>query len=98
MNANYIRARLAGAYDLPDHDERTCMHEALFSAKRQKAQGVKALDIAKRLIDYGYHPPTMYFPLVVEEALLVGPDGVRIQGDHRRLLRCYARDRAGSRE
>ena len=49
------------------------MHEALFSAKRQKAQGVKALDIAKRLIDYGYHPPTMYFPLVVEEALLVEP-------------------------
>jgi glycine dehydrogenase subunit 2 len=72
VNANYIRARLGGRYDLA-HDERTCMHEALFSAKRQKAQGVKALDIAKRLIDYGYHPPTMYFPLVVEEALLVEP-------------------------
>jgi glycine dehydrogenase subunit 2 len=72
VNANYIRARLGGAYDLA-HEERTCMHEALFSAKRQKAHGVKALDIAKRLIDYGYHPPTMYFPLVVEEALLVEP-------------------------
>ncbi len=72
LNANYVRARLAPAYDLA-HDERTCMHEALFSARRQKAHGVKALDIAKRLIDYGYHPPTMYFPLVVDEALLVEP-------------------------
>ena len=73
LNANYIRARLRDAYDLA-HDERTCMHEALFSAKKQKAQaGVKALDIAKRLIDYGYHPPTMYFPLVVDEALLIEP-------------------------
>jgi glycine dehydrogenase subunit 2 len=72
LNANYIRARLRDAYDLA-HEERTCMHEALFSAKKQKAHGVKALDIAKRLIDYGYHPPTMYFPLVVEEALLIEP-------------------------
>jgi len=72
LNANYIRARLAPAYDLA-HDERTCMHEALFSARRQKAHGVKALDVAKRLIDFGFHPPTMYFPLVVEEALLIEP-------------------------
>ncbi len=72
LNANYVRVRLKDAYDLA-HDERTCMHEALFSAKKQKAFGVKALDIAKRLIDYGYHPPTMYFPLVVEEALLIEP-------------------------
>jgi|CXWL01.1.fsa_nt_gi glycine dehydrogenase subunit 2 len=72
LNANYLRARLAPAYDLA-HEDRTCMHEALFSARRQKAHGVKALDIAKRLIDYGYHPPTMYFPLVVEEALLIEP-------------------------
>ncbi len=73
LNANYIRARLRDAYYLA-HEERTCMHEALFSAKKQKAQaGVKALDIAKRLIDYGYHPPTMYFPLVVDEALLIEP-------------------------
>ena len=72
LNANYIRARLAPAYDLA-HEERTCMHEALFSARRQKAHGVKALDVAKRLIDFGFHPPTMYFPLVIEEALLVEP-------------------------
>jgi glycine dehydrogenase subunit 2 len=71
LNANYIQVRLRDAYDLA-HD-RGCMHEALFSAKRQRAHGVKALDIAKRLIDYGYHPPTMYFPLVVDEALLVEP-------------------------
>jgi len=72
LNANYVQARLRDAYELP-HD-RTCMHETLFSARRQKARNnVKALDIAKRLIDYGFHPPTMYFPLVVDEALLVEP-------------------------
>jgi glycine dehydrogenase subunit 2 len=72
LNANYVRVRLSSAYD-PAHGERTCMHEALFSARRQKARGVKALDVAKRLIDYGYHPPTMYFPLVIDEALLIEP-------------------------
>jgi glycine dehydrogenase subunit 2 len=71
VNANYVRSRLSAAYELAHH--RTCMHEALFSAKRQKAHGVNALDIAKRLIDFGYHPPTMYFPLVVDEALLIEP-------------------------
>ena len=49
------------------------MHEALFSAKRQKSRGVRTLDIAKRMIDYGYHPPTVYFPLVVDEAMLIEP-------------------------
>ncbi len=71
LNANYVQARLRGAYDLA-HD-RTCMHEVLFSGKRQKAQGAKTLDIAKRMIDYGYHPPTIYFPLVVDEALMIEP-------------------------
>jgi glycine dehydrogenase subunit 2 len=71
LNANYVQARLMGAYDLA-HD-RTCMHEVLFSGARQKAQGAKTLDIAKRMIDYGYHPPTIYFPLVVEEALMIEP-------------------------
>ena len=59
LNANYVQARLRGAYELA-HD-RTCMHEVLFSGRRQKAQGAKTLDIAKRMIDYGYHPPTIYF-------------------------------------
>ncbi len=71
LNANYVQARLRGAYDLA-HD-RTCMHEVLFSGSRQKAQGAKTLDIAKRMIDYGYHPPTIYFPLVVDEALMIEP-------------------------
>jgi glycine dehydrogenase subunit 2 len=71
LNANYIQARLRAAYDLA-HD-RTCMHEVLFSGRRQKAQGAKTLDIAKRMIDYGYHPPTIYFPLVVDEALMIEP-------------------------
>jgi glycine dehydrogenase subunit 2 len=71
LNANYVQARLRDAYELA-HD-RTCMHEVLFSGRRQKAQGAKTLDIAKRMIDYGYHPPTIYFPLVVEEALMIEP-------------------------
>jgi glycine dehydrogenase subunit 2 len=71
LNANYVQARLRDAYELA-HD-RTCMHEVLFSGRRQKAQGARTLDIAKRLIDYGYHPPTIYFPLVVDEALMIEP-------------------------
>ena len=71
LNANYVQSRLRDAYDLA-HDRR-CMHEVLFSGARQKAQGAKTLDIAKRMIDYGYHPPTIYFPLVVDEALMIEP-------------------------
>jgi len=71
LNANYVQARLRGAYDLA-HD-RGCMHEVLFSGRRQKAQGARTLDIAKRMIDYGYHPPTIYFPLVVDEAMMIEP-------------------------
>jgi len=71
VNANYVRARLKGAYHLPY--DRPCLHEVVFSALRQRAKGVKALDIAKRLIDYGFHPPTMYFPLIVPEALMIEP-------------------------
>lgn len=71
LNANYVQARLRDAYDLA-HD-RTCMHEVLFSGRRQKAQGARTLDIAKRMIDYGYHPPTVYFPLVVDEAMMIEP-------------------------
>jgi glycine dehydrogenase subunit 2 len=71
LNANYILARLRDRYDLPYPGP--CMHEVIFSARRQKRQGVRALDIAKRLLDYGYHPPTIYFPLIVEEALMIEP-------------------------
>ncbi|MCX5750622.1 MAG: aminomethyl-transferring glycine dehydrogenase subunit GcvPB, partial [Candidatus Saganbacteria bacterium] len=72
LNANYMMKRLKDYYFLKQ--DRTCQHEFVLSAKWQKEKyGVKALDIAKRLIDYGYHPPTIYFPLIVEEALMIEP-------------------------
>jgi len=71
LNANYIRAKLQGHYDLP-HPQ-TCMHECVFSASRQAAAGVTAKDVAKALIDRGFHPPTVYFPLTVPEALMIEP-------------------------
>ena len=72
LNANYVMEGLRGVYDLPY--DRRCMHEVVLSAANLKSEcGVTALDVAKRLIDYGVHPPTMYFPLVVDEALMVEP-------------------------
>jgi glycine dehydrogenase subunit 2 len=71
LNANYIRARLKDAYHLPF--ETDSLHEVVFSHKHQKEHGVTALDIAKRIMDYGFHPPTMYFPLIVEGALMIEP-------------------------
>ena len=72
INANYILSQLKGYYDLPY--DRLCMHEVVFSARNLKRDhGVSALDVAKRLIDYGIHPPTMYFPLIVDEALMIEP-------------------------
>jgi len=72
LNANYVMNRLKEHYYLAY--DRTCQHEFVISAKWQKEKfGVKALDIAKRLIDYGFHPPTIYFPLIVEEALMIEP-------------------------
>ena len=72
LNANYVLARLKDAYELPY--DRLCMHEFVLSARNLKRDyGVTALDIAKRLMDYGYHPPTIYFPLVVPEALMIEP-------------------------
>lgn len=72
LNANYIKERLKPYFDLPY--ERICMHECVFSGRRQVAEsGVHTSDIAKRLIDFGYHPPTIYFPLIVPEALMIEP-------------------------
>jgi glycine dehydrogenase subunit 2 len=72
LNANYLLARLKGAYDLPF--DRLCMHEFVLSARSlKKEQGITALDVAKRLMDYGFHPPTIYFPLIVPEALMIEP-------------------------
>jgi len=72
LNANYVLARLKDAYELPF--DRLCMHEFVLSARRLKRDhGATALDVAKRLMDYGFHPPTIYFPLIVAEALMVEP-------------------------
>ncbi len=71
LAANYCLASLKEAYDSPFN--RYCMHECVLTSKKQKPYGVKTLDIAKRLLDYGYHPPTIYFPLIVEEALMIEP-------------------------
>jgi len=72
LNANYLKEKLKAYYYLPY--DRTCMHEVVFSGRRQKAKGVATLDIAKRLLDYGLHPPTVYFPLIVDEALMTEPN------------------------
>ncbi len=72
LNANYIKARLKDV--LPAAHDRPCMHECVLTAEKYKREfGVRALDISKRLIDYGFHPPTNYFPLIVPEALMIEP-------------------------
>ncbi len=71
LNANYIKEKLKPYYDLPY--SQLCKHECVFSASKQAEHGVHAIDIAKALIDRGYHPPTMYFPLTVPEALMIEP-------------------------
>jgi len=73
LNANYIQARLKPYYDLAF--DRPCMHECVFSGTRQvRESGVHTSDIAKRLLDYGYHPPTIYFPLIAPEAIMIEPN------------------------
>jgi glycine dehydrogenase subunit 2 len=72
LNANYVAALLRATW--PIAQDRPCMHEAVFSDKTLEAEtGVKTLDVAKRLIDHGFHPPTVYFPLVVKGALMIEP-------------------------
>lgn len=71
LNANYMMRRLEPYFDLPFN--RHCKHEFVLSGKRQKKLGVRTLDIAKRLLDFGYHPPTIYFPLNVEECIMIEP-------------------------
>jgi glycine dehydrogenase subunit 2 len=79
LNANYIRHNLREFYEIPY--DRLCKHEFVASAVKQKKEdGVTALDVAKRLIDYGYHPPTIYFPLIVEEALMIEPTETETKG------------------
>ncbi|RJR40988.1 MAG: glycine dehydrogenase subunit 2 [Desulfobacteraceae bacterium] len=71
LNANYVKEKLKGAFHLPF--DRPCMHECVFSDRLQRAQKVMTLDVAKRLMDYGFHPPTIYFPLVVDGAIMIEP-------------------------
>jgi glycine dehydrogenase subunit 2 len=72
LNANWIRRRLTDSYDVPF--DRPCMHEVVLSVRGLKqAHGVRALDVAKRLLEEGFHSPTVYFPLIVEEALMIEP-------------------------
>ena len=84
LNANYLKERLKGtlhlAYDRP------CMHECVFSDRDQHAAGIATLDMAKRLMDYGYHPPTIYFPLVVPGAIMIEPTETETKEDLDRFV------------
>jgi glycine dehydrogenase subunit 2 len=71
LNANYIRKKLEASYQIAYNEP--CMHECIFTDRLQHKYGVSTLDIAKRLLDYGFHPPTIYFPLVVSGALMIEP-------------------------
>lgn len=71
LNANYLMHRLEEEFELPYPVP--CKHEFVLSGRKQKQSGVRTLDIAKRILDYGFHPPTIYFPLNVEEALMIEP-------------------------
>ena len=71
INANYVQTNLRDKYNLPV--DRYCMHETVLSASLQKDRGIAGLDIAKRLLDFGIHAPTMYFPMIVDEALMIEP-------------------------
>lgn len=71
INANYLRKKLSPTYQI--YIDKPCMHEAVFSGNNQKSKGVRTTDIAKRLLDYGFHPPTVYFPLIVPECLMIEP-------------------------
>jgi glycine dehydrogenase subunit 2 len=84
LNANYIKERLKTTFHLPF--DRPCMHECVFTDKNQEAAKVMTLDIAKRLMDYGFHPPTIYFPLVVHGAIMIEPTETESKDDLDRLI------------
>ena len=91
LNANYLKARLAegrAGEHLPVAFDRHCMHEFVLSGKPMKRElGIETLDLAKRLLDFGFHPPTVYFPLLVDEALMVEPTETETKETPRRLRR-----------
>ena len=86
LNANYLLSRVKDTLPVPHGDR--CMHEFVASAAKLKSQrGISAMDIAKRLLDYGFHAPTVYFPLIVREAMMIEPTETREQGHAGRLCR-----------
>ena len=92
LNANYVQARAARGVR---SGARPHVHARGAVLRPAEGAGAKTLDIAKRMIDYGYHPPTIYFPLVVDEAMLIEPTESEIEGDAGRVLRRDAGDRCG---
>ncbi len=85
LNANYIKEKLKDVFFLPY--DKPCMHECIFSDRNQKDHGFSTLDMAKRLIDYGFHPPTIYFPLIVNGALMIEPTETESREDIDRFIR-----------
>jgi glycine dehydrogenase subunit 2 len=79
LNANYIKEELKGVLHLPY--DRPCMHECVFSDLKQQEYKISTVDMAKRLIDCGYHPPTIYFPLIVHGALMIEPTETECKDD-----------------
>jgi glycine dehydrogenase subunit 2 len=89
LNANYVMEGIRDVFDVPF--DRRCMHEFVASATPLKEQGVRALDVAKRLLDYGVHPPTTYFPQIVDEALMVEPTETESREDLDRMIDAFRR-------
>jgi glycine dehydrogenase subunit 2 len=79
LNANYVRERLKDVLHTPY--DRPCMHECVFSDRNQHETGITTLEMAKRLMDYGYHPPTIYFPLIVHGAMMIEPTETETKED-----------------
>ena len=100
LNANYLKERLKASYDLPY--DRLCKHEFVLSARGLKDRfGVTALDVAKRLLDFGIHPPTIYFPLIVQEALMIEPtetESLEVLDRFVEVMEAIAREAADSPE
>ena len=87
LNANYIKENLKGTLHLPY--DRPCMHECVFSDEHQKADKVTTLDMAKRLMEYGFHPPTVYFPLVVHGAIMIEPTETESKEDIDQFIEAF---------
>ncbi|NVM56671.1 MAG: aminomethyl-transferring glycine dehydrogenase subunit GcvPB, partial [Desulfobacterales bacterium] len=87
LNANYIKEKLKGTLHLAF--DKPCMHECVFSDKHQKAGHVTTLDMAKRLMDYGFHPPTVYFPLVVHGAIMIEPTETESKADIDQFIEAF---------